>query len=309
MPRLGLCCIFRDEPIRFRTTTAAQLLKLPREAQLAKLSEIVLHNTDSLNAAITFCAANGIGAFRIISHFLPRTTHEAVAYTIESLPEGNAILQGLRHARNLARRHNIRLSFHPDQFIVLNSPRPEVVDKALPELEYHAMLAELVGADVINLHAGGVHGDKCASLGLFAENFKRLSSRARKRLTLENDDVCYSVADLLPLCERLKIPLVYDVHHHRCNPDDLNVEDATRLCAATWRGREQYLHLSSPRNPWGTGDPKPHADFIDFADFPECWRGIEATIDVEAKAKELAVIKLQRELAGATRRPRRQGSK
>jgi len=115
---------------------------------------------------------------------------------------------------------------------------------------------------------------------------------------LENDDQSYTVRDLWPICARLSIPLVYDVHHHRCNPDGLSIEEATHLAAETWQmtGREQYCHLSSPRSGWGGGDPKPHADYIDLADLPACWLGREMTIDIEAKAKELAVIKLMTEL-------------
>jgi UV DNA damage endonuclease len=119
-------------------------------------------------------------------------------------------------------------------------------------------------------------------------------------LTLENDDVSYTVRDLLPVCEKLTIPLVYDVHHHRCNPDGLTVDEATMMAGETWRtvGREQYCHISSPKNGWVSGNPKPHADFIDLADLPDCWLGREMTLDVEAKAKELAVVQLMKHLRG-----------
>ena len=104
--------------------------------------------------------------------------------------------------------------------------------------------------------------------------------------------------DLLPVCEQLSIPLVYDVHHHRCNPDGLSVEEATRLAGETWQrvGREQYCHLSSPKAGWEWRQSQPHADYIDPADFPDCWRGREMTVDIEAKAKELAVVRLMGEL-------------
>jgi UV DNA damage endonuclease len=92
------------------------------------------------------------------------------------------------------------------------------------------------------------------------------------------------------------IPLVYDVHHHRCNPDGLSVEQATKKALATW-DREPMFHLSSPIE--GRDGPKPerHHDFITITDFPECWRGLDATIEVEAKAKEVAVLKLRKQLS------------
>ena len=92
--------------------------------------------------------------------------------------------------------------------------------------------------------------------------------------------------------------MVYDVHHHRCNPDEYSVEEATALAMATWHnlGREPYFHISSPKNGWLKGPPKPHADYIDPADFPPCWKGHAITVDVEAKAKELAVFRLMKDL-------------
>jgi len=296
--RLGLCCIFKKEPIRFRATTAKHLLQFSRRDQLHKLSGLCLHNSESLLAALRFLQENGIGAFRILSPFFPRYTHPDVGYSLEDLPDREAILHNLRLVKKIRDRHDIRLSFHPDQFIVLSSPHKEVVDSARKELEYQAMLAEHVGAEVINIHGGGAYNDKKTTLKRFQKNFDRLSSAVKQRLSLENDDRTYTVADLAPICDDLRIPLVYDVHHHRCRPDGLTVEEATALSHATWDkvGREPYFHISSPLNGWQGLDPRPHADFIDPADFPQCWRGFDLTVDVEAKAKELAVLALKKEL-------------
>jgi UV DNA damage endonuclease len=90
------------------------------------------------------------------------------------------------------------------------------------------------------------------------------------------------------------VPLVYDVHHHRCNPDGLDVEEATERAAATWGRREPWAHLSSPAAGWHDGDPAPHADYINPRDVPRSWLGRRLTVNVEAKAKELAVLRLLR---------------
>jgi UV DNA damage endonuclease len=89
------------------------------------------------------------------------------------------------------------------------------------------------------------------------------------------------------------VPLVYDVHHHRCLPDGLSVEEATGLAAESWQGREQYCHLSSPRGGWDGPIIRAHADYIAPADFPDAWSGRTMTIDVEAKAKERAVLAIK----------------
>jgi len=296
--RFGLCCLFKQEKISFRTTTAKALLTLSRKEQLLKLSGICHDNARNLLHAVHTCHVLGISAFRIMSPLFPRMTHPEVGYAVAELLDGDSIRQLLGATRIFARQHDLRLSFHPDQFVVLSSPHPSVVKNSIRELEFQAYLAEEVGADVINIHAGGVYGDKLVALERFCQVFGDLPEAIRTRLTLENDDQSYTVRDLLPICTRLSIPLVYDVHHHRCNPDGLSIEEATHLAAETWEmaGREQYCHLSSPRTGWSAGNPKPHADYINLADVPDCWLGRTMTVDIEAKAKELAVVTLMTEL-------------
>lgn len=296
--RFGLCCLFKQESIRFRTTTAKTLSGLPRDERLVKLSGICLDNVRNLQLAVAAVQRLGIGAFRIMSPLFPRMTHPQVGYRLADLPDGDAISELCSTIRSLAQEHDIRLSFHPDQFVVLSSPHPQVVANSMRELVYQAELAEALGVEVINIHAGGVYGDKLQALARLCRIFADLPATVRRRLTLENDDISYSVRDLLPVCEKLAIPLVYDVHHHRCNPDGLSINEATRLAGETWQSvdREQYCHLSSPRAGWGSSDPKPHADYIDPADFPPCWAGRSMTVDIEAKAKELAVVRLMAQL-------------
>ena len=296
--RLGLCCLFKNEPVTFRTTTAKALSAMQRSEQLLKLSGICLHNAANLLLGVESVRRLGIGSFRIMSPFFPRMTHPGVGYQLSDLPDSEQIAVLLAQVKRYCAEYDIRLSFHPDQFVVLSSPHAKVVENSLQELEYQGMLAEAVGADVINIHGGGVYGDKQAALGRFCGQFTSLSERVRQRLTLENDDISYTVRDLLPVCEKLAIPLVYDVHHHRCNPDGLTVDEATLLAGATWQvvRREQYCHISSPKNGWGGSDPKPHADYIELSDFPELWIDREMTLDVEAKSKELAVVQLMEDL-------------
>ncbi|MDG3008276.1 UV DNA damage repair endonuclease UvsE [Paludisphaera mucosa] len=307
MIRLGLCCTFRDEPIRFVTTTAAYVNRLSRADGLVKLSALCLANAEALLAALRFCKAADIGCFRVNSQVLPLKTHPQLAYGMEELPQGDGIVRRFRECGAFASLHGLRTCFHPDQFVVLNSRRPDVVDASVRELEYQAEVAEWIGADVINVHGGGTFGDKRKALDDFARALDRLSPRARSRLTVENDDRTFTPADLLPVCKAAGLPLVYDVHHHRCNPDGRSVEEATELALATWN-REPLFHLSSPIAGWDGPRPERHHDFVDPHDFPDCWRGLDVTVEVEAKAKEAAVRKLRDDLdarPGAEREDRR----
>ncbi len=295
MIRFGLCCIFRDQPIKFVTTTATAIGRTSRTDAVMKLSRLCMANADSLLASLQFCADRGIGCFRINSQILPRKTHPQHGYELDELPEGDEIVRRFKKCGKFARAHNIRTCFHPDQFVVLNSPRPEVVEASIRELEYQTEVAEWVGADVVNIHGGGAYGDKKKALRDFARNLKLLSRRLRSRLTVENDDKTYTPADLLPMCRAEGIPFVYDVHHHRCNRDSLSEAEATDRAVATWE-REPLFHVSSPIEGWHRSRPERHHDFIDAQDFPECWRGLEITVEVEAKAKEVAVLKLMKAL-------------
>ncbi|HWA17245.1 MAG TPA: UV DNA damage repair endonuclease UvsE [Gemmatimonadales bacterium] len=302
--RWGLCCQFLDAPIRFRAATATYVLRLPPRERWEYLREIAQDNAESLTRAIAQCHALGIGAFRITSQILPLATHPKAGYTLPTLDPTGTIRKAFRAAGKHAKAAGIRLSFHPDQFVVVNSERPSVVDGSLQELEFQAEVAALVGADVIVIHGGGKAGGMEASLTRLEAGLRRLSRRARGRLALENDDRSFTPSDLLPLCNRLQIPLVYDVHHHRCLPDGLSVAEATRRALATWGSREPHFHLSSPRSGWNRGDPRPHAEYLDPRDVPREWRSLALTVDVEAKAKERAVVAIARHTDSRPRKSR-----
>lgn len=296
MPRLGLCCTFLEEPIKFRHTTVRYALTLKPGARLQFLNEIALHNARALADSIQWCADHDIGAFRVLSQILPLYTHPEAGWSLDS--ETGA---GVAAILQRAKQPKIRLSFHPDQFVVPGSVTASTVASSLAELEYMGEVAELIGAEQLTIHGGGAQGGKAVALERLATGLAQLSKRARSRVVLENDDRVYTVEDLLPLCERLSIPLIYDVHHHRCNPDRLSIEQATDLAAATWGKREPWAHLSSPAVGWKGGDARPHADYISPADFPGYWRDRTMTVDIEAKAKELAVLQIQKDL---TRKPK-----
>jgi UV DNA damage endonuclease len=283
-------------------------MRLSAAERRLKLSRLCLNNAESVLAALRFCVEKGIGCFRINSQILPVKTHPIAGYAVSELPEADAIIDTFRRCRQVVGEHNLRVVFHPDQFVVLNSPREDVVEKSIKELEYQAEVAEWVAADVINIHGGGAYNDKISALGRFARNLDRLSDAVRSRLSIENDDKVYAPADLLPFCQATGVPLVYDVHHHRCWSDGLSIEQATDAALCTWR-REPLFHISSPLEGWNGPRPQRHHDYVDVSDFPDCWRQHRITVEVEAKAKEIAVLRLRDELlslaAASSPRPSR----
>ena len=291
--RWGLCCQFVDAPIKFRTATHRYCASLSDCDRANYLSDIAASNAASLAEAITRCAELGIGAFRVTSQILPLSTHPVSGYSLLDLPKGGEIAQAFGRARELSRMHDVRLSLHPDQFVVLNSERADVVASSVREMEHQATVAALIGGEALTLHAGSGAGGVAAALDRLEKGIDRLSDSARALLALENDDRSFSPAELLPLCERIGIPFIYDVHHHRCLPDGLSVAETSERAAATWGAREPWMHISSPRDGWGSANRRPHAEFIDPADVPIEWMGKRVTIDVEAKMKERAVIAIR----------------
>lgn len=295
--RPGLCCIFHEEPITFQTRQARYIQPLSRPQQLELLAASIRHNLQSLAKALRYCQVHGIGSFRISSRFLPLKTHSGVEYSLEQLPGAGEIFEQFAACRQFCADMNLRTTFHPDQFTLLSSPRPEVTRNSVAELLYHNEMAELLGSDVIMIHGGGAYNDKPAALRRLVKEVDLLPEGLRRRLALENDDRTYTPADLLPVCRQLALPLVYDVHHHRCNPDGMTEAEATGEALATW-DREPLFHLSSPRQGWDARDRRSHHDFISIGDFPECWHTLRLTVELEAKAKEVAVQRFCEEFEG-----------
>jgi UV DNA damage endonuclease len=295
MLRFGLCCLFRKAPIKFRRTTAKYLGTQSRRQQKAHLSKLCLHNANALMDALQFCVQNGIGGFRVNSQILPLKTHPEHQYEIEDLPDYQQILARFRKCGTFARQHDLRITFHPDQFILLSSPDSIVTQRSVADLKYQAEVAAWIQTDVLNIHAGGAYGNKRRTLLRLAHQIEKQPECVRSRLTLENDDRIFTPGDLLPLCKDTGVPLVYDVHHHRCLADGMSIERTTEKALKTWN-REPLFHISSPLGGWQAKNARRHHDYINIKDFPKNWLGLNLTVEVEAKAKELAVLKLKKDI-------------
>ena len=197
-----------------------------------------------------------------------------------------------------ARRLGLRLSTHPGQYTVINSPDDRVVAKSMLDLEQDALLLEALGQPdegVVVVHVGGVYGDREAALARSARAFDRLSERARRRLVVEHDERAFALADVLRLHTWTGVRVVYDLHHDRCNPSDgVGLSDAL----ATWPTHVRpKAHLSSPRLALPRPRLEAHADFVAPWDLRALLTAATRPLDVmvEAKAKDLAVLWLRRQ--------------
>lgn len=264
----------------------------------------------------------GIRLYRIASGLVPYVTHPDLPRFHGQVDECAAELADIGA---LARRLRLRLSFHPSQYIVLNAPDEELAARSAADIEVQASVLEAMGLDdeaVVVLHAGGVYGDRQAALARFAARYDRLSPVAQRRLVVENDDARFSVSDLQWLHDRTGVRLVFDIHHHHCyNPNGMDAGEAVRACLETWHGWQARpkLHFSSPRTDWGYRDGSvqvartpnwaAHAEFADpfaFAAFyrkaADAARSVDCAhpdVILEAKAKDVAVLQLRRDLTAS----------
>ncbi len=213
----------------------------------------------------------------------------------------------LAEAGKLAAELGHRLTTHPGQYTQLGSPRKPVIENAIRDLDYHAELLSLLKLPpqqdrdaVMILHLGGVFGDKAATLDRFRENYKKLPQGVKNRLVLENDDVSWSVHELLPLCEELNIPMVLDFHHHNIIFDPEQIREGTKdivdlfpRILATWKRKNitPKMHYSEPTPSAITGSQRrKHNPRV--ATLPPCPPDMDLMI--EAKDKEQAVFELMR---------------
>lgn len=265
-----------------------------------------------LRKVFAYLDESDIRLYRMASGLAPYATHPdhpqfhgQVAACAEELAEVG------RTARHLG----LRLSFHPGQFIVLSAPDDALAARSAADVEVQAAILEAMGLNdeaVVVLHVGGVYGDRAAALGRFARRYERLSTVARRRLVLENDDARFDVGDVLWLHRETGIRVAFDAHHHHCyNPLGMEAVEAARACLATWDGwaAPPKVHFSSPRTDWGfrygseersrSPDWASHAEFADPFAFIAFYRplvDLAPDVILEGKAKDIAVDQLRRDL-------------
>jgi UV DNA damage endonuclease len=269
-----------------------------RNATPEKILELAAANVEALQPILEWNAARGIELFRITSDLIPFGSHP-----INTVPWWRILKSQFARLGDFIARKGLRVSMHPGQFTILNSRRREVVANSVKELEYHTAVLDALGVDnshKIVIHLGGVYGDKAQSLSRSVENCKKLNSRIRARLVIENDERCYTVDDVLGASRAIGVPVVFDVFHHIWNPalEALPVRLIIGLVAKTWRkgdGRVK-IHYS---NQWFGGPAGAHSKSINvgkFLRFYETIHDLDLDIMLEVKDKEKSVLKLFRAL-------------
>jgi UV DNA damage endonuclease len=267
---------------------------------------------------LDYLAGHRIRMYRLSSDLAPYATHPDMPQFHGMVAESDAELRGVGAK---AKELEIRLSFHPSQYVLLNSPNPDLTRKSIWDLSSQAEMLdrmELGPEAVLVTHVGGMYGDVAASRRRWVETWPTLPEHVRRRLVLEHDDIRFSAADVLWIHEQTGVRLIFDYQHFWClNPDRLEMVDTIRRILATWPSSTRpKLHYSSPRTelrtvkrrdtatkrlktvhlpPIWTG----HADFtnpFEFARFMRDCEGLVFDVMLEAKAKDLSLLKLRPDL-------------
>ena len=298
MNRIGYCCISLgcNEGLKKKdhlSVNRTMIKKTFESKGLSYVSELVIQNLRDTLKVLDYNIKNDIYVYRLSSETFPWMSE----YKFQDLPNFSVIKTLLESIGNLIMSSGMRVSYHPGPFNVLASENPNVVTKTVYELNQHAELMDLMGLPQtheypINIHINTTKPSKQEAAARFVMNFGRLSDSCKSRLTVENDDSPnqYSVGNLYAMIYmQIGVPIVFDQHHFNYGPQDMSMETALRTAYTTWHKIKPLTHMSSSKT---HEDEKSiataHADYIyeKIQTF-----GLDFDIEIEAKAKDLAVLK------------------
>ncbi len=287
--KLGLVCITTTDAVRYKTITRKRLLSFDEAEQSERLRALYRENANRVRNAVGFCLANNISLYRISSEVFPFSDE----------PFGRSILEEfadhLAETGQTAAENGLRLVMHPDQFVVLSSDSDTVVANSIKILRMHANTLDMLGQPRSEWAAMTIHGGKSDRADRMVEVIGTLPEEIRSRIVLENDEYAYSSEEILDVCRRARVPMIFDAHHHVVHERLGSFEHPT-VAETFWAAREtwtdpanQMVHISNGRTHF---NDRAHSDLIHT--MPEVFRHAP-WIEVEAKHKELAIGKLQDE--------------
>lgn len=297
MNNLGYCCINislnqNRKKKEFITVNRGMTKRTFETKGLSYVSELAMLNINDLQKILEWNVRNNIFVYRMSSDMFPCIGF----YKLEDLPNFDKIKLKLLSIGSYAKTNGIRLSFHPTHFCIIASENPVVVANSIDELNKHAEIMDLMGLDKshyypINIHVNTTKPTRELAAERFCKEFNNLSESCKARLVVENDDGPnqYSTKLLYDLIwTKIGVPITHDFHHHKYGPQDLSQEEALKLAISTW-DTKAMTHVSSAKTiEDGSAKSIAHADYI-YEKIDTY--GLEFDVEIEAKAKDIAVLK------------------
>jgi UV DNA damage endonuclease len=291
---LGLMCI--NNELRKKDIFCSRSC-IRKTFSIKKAKDLALKNVQDISKLMKWNYDHKIYSLRVSSDILPHyTDSETEKYTLEFLRDE------LNEIGKQSKILNQRLTFHPGQFVQVGAKDPKIFDKSVEDLKMHCDIFDLMNLDnnsIVNIHLGGMYGDKESSKRRWIEQFDDLPKNVKARLTIENDEKCYSTRDCLDVATEIGIPVVLDNHHYDCysilHPDEEQEEIELLITEVidTWNDKQLLFHISEQDTSKKCGA---HSDYISklpeyYIDIPNIYNK-DLYIDVEAKAKEASILKL-----------------
>lgn len=284
-----------------QTVTVSQFQKMgDYDAALERLERVAKSNIENCIRLLRHCAYEDIHLFRLSSKLIPLADHSLVAEWDYLTP----LSLCLRELGQIAQKNDIRVDFHPDHFVVLNSPDGKIVSTSVTTLKMHYRLLKRMGINPTHrcvLHVGGGYKDKELALEQLLENWGNIPVPIQSMVMFENDDTTFTMRDTLYVSEKLGVPMIFDYHHYLANheKDESWVQEWERV-VKTWSLSHLpvKMHISSPRN---EKEFRAHHDYIDCDMFLKFLDGINGSVEkidcmIEAKKKDGALFQLVKEL-------------
>jgi UV DNA damage endonuclease len=257
------------------------------------LKQKIKENLECLKKTLEYNLEKNLMFFRVGSGLIPFASHSVCKFNWQK-----EFAKEFLELGNFIKKNNFRISMHPDQFVLINSPNLEIVNRSFAELKYHCEVLDLMGLDEtakVQIHVGGVYGEKEKAIERFIENYKKLPNSIKKRLVIENDDRLYSLKDCLEIFEKTGVPILFDFFHHICLNNNETILQALEKIKNTWRN-EDGTPLTDYSSQKKNGRFGAHAETIDIVDFVDILKKIKkANIDLdlmlEIKDKEKSALK------------------
>lgn len=299
--RLGYACI--SETLEGTSSSTYSYTKYQKEKDNKKLEKIISSNLFHLQELFIYNNKNNIHFFRMSSNLIPLATKKEVNIDYFTLYQRN-----YQKLAELIKEKNMRVDFHPSEYCIINSTRKEVVEASFEILKYHYRLLTYlkINNPLLVLHIGSKEFGKEKSITRFVHNFYKLPKEIQEVVAIENDDKSYTIEDCLFLSKLIHRPVIFDYHHHYCNPSPTSIEDILPRVVDTWTTTPK-MHFSSPKSKLKK-EMRSHHDYInsnEFIKFLGHLKKLEKDIDImiEAKKKDEAMFRLIRELKYKTEIP------
>jgi len=283
--KIGYPCINRS--IGCTANTTFRLASYSRENMIEKVS----NNLSCLESILHYNIDNGLLFFRISSDLIPFASHPICKFNWKEY-----FKKDFKRIGNYIKKNKIRISMHPDQFVLINTPKEDVLERSIKELEYHCQLLDAMGLGStakVQIHVGGVYGEKEKAIDRFVERYKKLPSLVKKRLAIENDERLFSLKDCLGIHKRTGIQIIFDSFHHECYNNGESFSQAIKTAKKTWKKKDGILMIdySSQKTQARKGTHIYGIDINHFRNFIKETKGLDFDIMLEIKDKEKSALK------------------